>query len=219
MNSVGEVGPGLMIGDAAPRFSARSTQGPITLDAFRGKWVVLFSHPADFTPVCTSEFIEIAHAADEFAQRDCALLGLSIDSIYSHLAWLGAIRDIANVEIGFPILEDSDMTVARAYGMIDNQSENAGTVRSTFFIDPDGIIRAITCYPATVGRSIPEMLRLLDGLQRTHSGEVLTPANWQPGDDVLATPAQTADAVVQGKGSSWFYRALPDRKKSKRGAA
>ncbi|HBK14189.1 MAG TPA: peroxiredoxin, partial [Erythrobacter sp.] len=144
---------GLRIGDMAPDFSARSTTGDVRLSDYRGRWLVLFSHPADFTPVCTTEFVALARAAGEFAQRDCALMALSVDSLFSHFAWLRMIRDRFDVEVRFPILEDPTLVIGRGYGMVAPGDSDSGAVRSTFFIDPEGVIRAMTCYPANVGRS------------------------------------------------------------------
>ena len=132
----------LRIGDAAPNFTARTTQGAMSLDQYRGRWVVFFSHPADFTPVCTSEFVALAKAAPQFEELDCALLGLSVDSLYSHVAWLRAIKDVFGVEVPFPVVEDPSMAVGYAYGMLDEQAGDASAVRATYFIDPEGIIRA-----------------------------------------------------------------------------
>ena len=204
--------PPLRIGDVVPRFSARSTQGPLDLGNYRGRWLVLFSHPADFTPVCTSEFVALARAADRFAEHDCALIGISADSLYSHLAWLRAIHDMAGVTVSFPVVEDPTMEIARAYGMIAPDAEDAGAMRMTCFVDPEGVLRATTCYPASVGRSIPELLRVLAALQRVDGGEVLAPANWQPGEPLLRAPDETADAVVAASGATdWFYDEVPDR--------
>ncbi len=152
----------LRMGDAAPDFEARSTHGPVRLSGYRGRWLVFFSHPADFTPVCTTEFVALAKAHERFAALDCALLGLSVDSLYSHLAWARAIRDLFSVDIPFPVIEDPSMLVGRAYGMIDESAENSAGVRATYFIDPNGIIRAMTHYPLTIGRSVDEMVRTVD---------------------------------------------------------
>ncbi|WP_025813177.1 peroxiredoxin, partial [Komagataeibacter kakiaceti] len=162
----------LRIGDVAPDFQARTTKGEVRLSDFRGRWLVLFSHPADFTPVCTSEFIALARAADRFAALDCALLGLSVDSLYAHLAWLDAIQDRFGVEIPFPLVEDPSMAVARAYGMLDPTAQNSATVRATYVIDPAGTIRALLWYPMTVGRSVDELLRLVAALRRSDEGAV-----------------------------------------------
>ena len=184
----------LRIGDVAPNFTARTTQGEMTLDQYRGRWVVFFSHPADFTPVCTSEFVALAKAAPQFEELDCVLLGLSIDSLYSHVAWLRAIKDVFGVEVPFPVVEDPSMAVGYAYGMLDEQAGDASAVRATYFIDPEGIIRALNWYPMNVGRSVDEMLRTVRALQRSADGQAYMPADWQPGDDVLLPPALPGNA-------------------------
>jgi peroxiredoxin (alkyl hydroperoxide reductase subunit C) len=198
---------GLRIGDTAPDFEARSTVGPIRLSAYRKRWLILFSHPADFTPVCTTEFVELARRADEFAQRDCALMALSVDSLFSHFAWLRLIRDRFDVEIRFPIVEDPTLVIGRAFGMVAPQDSDSATVRTTFFIDPSGTIRAMTCYPANVGRSVPEMLRTLDALQAIDAAGGLAPANWQVGDPLLASPTHDLDEVFGAQNETdWFLR-------------
>jgi peroxiredoxin (alkyl hydroperoxide reductase subunit C) len=198
---------GLRIGDFAPDFVARSTIGPVRLSAHRGRWLVLFSHPADFTPVCTTEFVALAREAAAFEARDCALMALSVDSLFSHFAWLRMIRDRFGVEVRFPILEDPTLVIARAFGMVAAQDSDSAAVRTTFFIDPKGVIRAMTCYPANLGRSIPEMLRILDGLQAIDAKGALAPANWQPGEPLLKAPRQTLDEVFDAKdATSWFLR-------------
>lgn len=198
---------GLRIGDTAPDFEARSTVGPIRLSAYRKRWLILFSHPADFTPVCTTEFVELARRADEFAQRDCALMALSVDSLFSHFAWLRMIRDRFDVEIRFPIVEDPTLVIGRAFGMVAPQDSDSATVRTTFFIDPSGTIRAMTCYPANVGRSVPEMLRTLDALQAIDAAGGLAPANWQVGDPLLASPTHDLDEVFGAQNETdWFLR-------------
>lgn len=194
----------LHLGDTAPDFIARSTLGQISLSDYRGRWLVLFAHPADFTPVCTSEFVSLARAAPRFSALGCALLALSVDSLYSHLAWVRAIREHFDVNINFPIIEDPSMVIGRAYGMIADGAPDSGTVRSTFFIDPAGIIRAMICYPASVGRSVDEMLRVVAALQRVDSDDVLAPEGWQPGQDVLLPPDIDQDA--SDKGGIWFHR-------------
>lgn len=199
--------PPLRIGEPAPRFSARSTQGPVDLAQFRGRWLMLFAHPADFTPVCTSEFVALASAAGEFEKLDCALVGLSADSLYSHLAWIRMIRDMSGAEVTFPVIEDPTMEIARAYGMIGCNAQDAGAMRMTCFIDPDGVLQASTCYPANVGRSIPELLRVLQALQHTHDSGRLAPADWRPGDALLRSPHETATEVLAGDGASdWFFQ-------------
>ena len=202
----------LRIGDRVPRFVARSTQGLFDLDDYRGQWLVLFSHPADFTPVCTSEVVALGRAAPDFAALDCRLAGLSVDSLYSHLAWIRLIRDSTGVGIDFPIIEDPSMAVARAYGMVSGDARDSGAVRVTYFIDPDGMLQASNAYPLTVGRSIPEMLRTLAALKRVRDGSVLAPANWVPGADLLAVPGETArDALAPAEPSGWFYAACKDK--------
>ena len=198
---------GLRIGDFAPDFEARSTIGPVRLSAHRGRWLVLFSHPADFTPVCTTEFVALAREAAAFEARDCALMALSVDSLFSHFAWLRMIRDRFGVEVRFPILEDPTLVIARAFGMVSAQDSDSAAVRTTFFIDPKGVIRAMTCYPANLGRSIPEMLRILDGLQAIDARHALAPANWQPGEPLLKLPTQSLDEVFDAEdATSWFLR-------------
>lgn len=195
----------LRIGDTAPNFSARTTKGEMGLDQYRGRWLVFFSHPADFTPVCTSEFIALAKAAADFEAIGCALLALSVDSLYSHVAWMRAIRDLSGVDVPFPVVEDPSMAVGHAYGMIDSAATDSAVVRATYFIDPEGVIRATNWYPMTVGRSIDEMLRTVHALQRAAQGDALTPAGWHPGDDVLLPPALPSDDAAD-----WFHRLRPD---------
>lgn len=201
----------LRLGDEVPGFTARSTQGPFSLADLRGRWVMLFSHPADFTPVCTSEFVAIARAADRFAALDCALVALSVDSLFSHLAWIRTIHDRFDVRIDFPIIEDPSMVIARAYGMLGPDAQDASAVRASYFVDPDGILRAMTCYPATVGRSVDEMIRMIAALQRVHAGDVLAPAGWTPGADLLRPPGETVEAALGARhAADWFYASIPD---------
>jgi peroxiredoxin 2/4 len=198
------------IGDPAPLFRARSTRGEISLEQFRGRWLVFFSHPADFTPVCTSEFVALARAAPRFEALGCALLGLSVDSLYAHLAWVRAIHEGFAITVPFPIIEDPSMAIGRAYGMLDEKAEDSSAIRASYFIDPQGVIRALTWYPPSVGRSVDEMLRLVAALQRSASGDVMTPEGWQPGENVLLPPAQDADAAL-ADGADWFCQTRPDR--------
>ncbi|MGQ9504071.1 MAG: peroxiredoxin [Thermogutta sp.] len=184
-----------LIGERAPAFSARTTQGEISFPKdFEGSWVVFFSHPADFTPVCTTEFMTFAAMQDEFAKRNCKLLGLSIDSIYAHIAWLRTIyekieyKGLKNIEITFPVIEDLKMEVSRLYGMLQPAASTTQAVRAVFIIDPKGIVRAILYYPLSNGRDINEILRLLIALQTSDQYGVATPANWRPGDDVIVPP-------------------------------
>lgn len=204
---------GLRIGDLAPDFEARSTIGPVRLSTFRGRWLVLFSHPADFTPVCTTEFVALAREAPAFEARDCALMALSVDSLFSHFAWLRMIRDRFGVEVRFPILEDPTLVIGRAFGMVSAQDSDSATVRTTFFIDPKGVIRAMTCYPANLGRSTPEMLRILDGLQAIDARGGMAPANWQPGAPLLKAPTHDLDEVFDAEdATSWFLRDIKDER-------
>ncbi|MEN3974351.1 peroxiredoxin [Emcibacter sp. SYSU 3D8] len=198
-----QAGP-LRIGMAAPGFSARTTMGDVTLSDYQGRWLVFFSHPADFTPVCTTEFVALANAREQFLALDCDLLGLSVDSLYSHLAWTRAIRDLFGVTVPFPVVEDPSMAVARAYGMVDENARDSASIRASYFIDPGGIIRALTWYPHNVGRSVAEMLRMVAALQRAEGDRVLTPEGWQPGQPVLLPPATS---LAAGDGSKdWFCR-------------
>ncbi len=202
---------GLRIGDTPPDFEARSTIGPVKLSAYRGRWLILFSHPADFTPVCTTEFVELSRRAKDFAQRGCELMALSVDSLFSHFAWLRLIKDRFDIEVRFPIVEDPTLVIGRAFGMVAPTDNDSSTVRATFFIDPDGVIRAMNCYPATVGRSIPEMLRTLDALQAVDETKGLAPANWQVGDALLQSPTHDLDEVYEAQGETgWFLREMPD---------
>jgi peroxiredoxin (alkyl hydroperoxide reductase subunit C) len=201
----------LRIGDPAPLFRARSTMGEVSLDQYRGRWLVFLSHPADFTPVCTSEFVALARAAERFAALDCALLGLSVDSLYAHIAWVRAIKEMFDVTVPFPIVEDPSMAIGRAYGMLDETANDTSAVRVTYFIDPGGLVRALTWYPLNVGRSVDEMIRMVAALQRTARGDVMTPEGWQPGRELLLPPAQTApDALQAGSATGWFYRTRSD---------
>ncbi len=196
----------IRIGDRAPDFIARSTKGEVKLSSYRGRWLIFFSHPADFTPVCTTEFLGLARLKAEFAGLDCALLGLSVDSLYSHLAWVRAIEQQFGVTIDFPIIEDPSMVIGHAYGMIDEASTDAMAMRSAYFIDPEGVVRAVTCYPPNVGRSADEMLRLIAGLQAVGDGKGFAPEGWQPGETLLAPPPQSCDDLQPG--ADWFCRPL-----------
>jgi peroxiredoxin (alkyl hydroperoxide reductase subunit C) len=181
------------IGSPAPDFEAVTTQGPIILSDFQGQYVVLFSHPADFTPVCTTEFIAFAKAYDEFRALNTQLIGLSIDSVHSHIAWVRSIKEKMGVDIPFPVIADLDMTVATLYGMVHPGQSSTATVRTVFFIDDKGILRAMMYYPMSNGRSVPEMIRLIKALQTTDSAGVATPANWQPGDKVVVPAPKTVE--------------------------
>jgi len=207
------------IGDKAPEFKAVTTQGPINFPGdYAGDWVILFSHPADFTPVCTSEFMTFASLADKFEKANCKLVGLSIDGLYSHIAWLRSIKDkieykgMKNIEVKFPLIEDITMNVANKYGMIQPNEAATQAVRAVFFIDPKGIIRAIIYYPLSLGRNFDELYRVIIALQAADAFGVATPADWQPGDDVIIGPAGscgTAQDRMDGKEDmdckEWYF--------------
>ncbi|MEM8959707.1 MAG: peroxiredoxin [Pseudomonadota bacterium] len=191
-----DTAPGLpRLNEPAPYFDALTTHGRKSLTDYKGKWLILFSHPADFTPVCTTEFMAFAAHAAEFAALDTELLGLSIDSHYAHIAWVRAIRDSFGVEIPFPIIADLDMKVAQTFGMIQPGASDTQAVRATFVIDPEGTLRAMVYYPMSNGRSVGEVLRLVTALQTSDGEGVATPENWQPGQDVIVPPPQTAGAA------------------------
>lgn len=184
------------IGDRAPEFRAITTQGEINFPIdYKGQWVILFSHPADFTPVCTSEFMTFAKMEPEFNALNCKLVGLSVDGLYSHIAWLRTIKDkieyrgMKNIEVKFPLIEDITMQVARAYGMIQPGESSTKAVRAVFFIDPKGIIRAIIYYPLSMGRNFDELKRALVAMQAADTYSIATPADWRPGDDVIVPTA------------------------------
>ena len=176
----------------APDFTAKTTQGEITLSKWaRDKWVVLFSHPADFTPVCTTEFMEFAKRYDEFQQKNVALLGNSIDSVYSHIAWVRNIKEKFGVEIPYPIIADLDQTVSQLYGMVHEPSADTAAVRTVFFIDPKRTVRAMIYYPLNVGRNMDEILRVVDALQAADETGLAAPVNWRSGDDMMVPPPGT----------------------------
>lgn len=183
-----------LIGDKAPAFKAVTTQGNISFpEDYKGKWVILFSHPADFTPVCTTEFMTFATMADEFKALNTELIGLSVDSLYAHIAWLRKIQELEwkgmkKVEVKFPLIEDIRMEVANKYGMIQSQS-NTQAVRAVFVIDPNAVIRTILYYPASTGRNFDEIKRIILALQKADKDAVATPANWRPGDDTIIPTA------------------------------
>jgi peroxiredoxin (alkyl hydroperoxide reductase subunit C) len=183
------------LNEPAPEFTAPTTHGVKTLSDYKGKWLVLFSHPADFTPVCTTEFIAFAKRHADFQALNCELLGLSIDSHYSHIAWERNIKEKFGVEIGFPIIADLSMQVAKAYGMIQPGASDTSAVRATFIIDPEGILRAMVYYPMSNGRSIDEFVRLVQAMQTSDKHKVATPESWKPGDKVIVPPPATAEAA------------------------
>ncbi len=198
------------LNEPAPDFKAKTTHGDRSLSDYKGKWLILFSHPADFTPVCTTEFIGFQKHADTFRRMNCELIGLSIDSLYSHLAWVQNIKEKFGVEISFPIIEDIKMDVAKAYGMVHPGAADTQAVRATFFIDPNGILRAMVYYPMSNGRSIDEFVRLLQAMQTSDANKIATPEGWTPGCDVIVPPPKTAEAVAARAGEGyntvdWYY--------------
>ena len=218
-----EITPMPRIGDKAPSFKAVTTQGNINFPQdYSGSWVILFSHPADFTPVCTSEFMTFATLENKFAEANCKLVGLSVDGLYSHIAWLRTIKDkieykgMKNVEVNFPLIEDITMNVAKKYGMIQPNEDSTKAVRAVFFIDPKGVIRAIIYYPLSLGRNFDELYRVLVALQTADEFNIATPADWRPGDDVIVPPAGscgTAKDRMEGKEDmkcyDWFFCTKP----------
>ena len=202
------------INEAAPDFHAKSTHGMIRLSDYtsKGKWVLLFSHPADFTPVCTTEFVEFARAEQEFTKRNVQLIGNSIDSVYSHIAWVRNIEEKFGVKVWFPVIADLDQKVANAFGMVHEAVSDTAAVRAVFFIDPKGIVRALLYYPLSLGRNIAEILRVFDGLQTADANACATPANWQPGDAVIVpAPITQPDAEKRAAGGDgreikdWYF--------------
>ncbi|MBU9888980.1 MAG: peroxiredoxin [Candidatus Omnitrophica bacterium] len=216
-----------LIGDDAPAFTAKTTQGNINFPAdYKGKWIILFSHPADFTPVCTTEFMTFATLAPEFEKLNTQLVGLSIDSGYSHIAWLRTIKEkieykgMKDVEVKFPLIEDIKMDISKKYGMLQPTASTTQAVRAVFFIDPAGKIRAILYYPLSNGRNFDEIKRLLIAMQTSDAFKIATPADWQPGDDVIVPPAGSCGTAKErmdnsGKGDvnckDWFmcFKKLP----------
>lgn len=203
-----------MIGDPAPTFRAMTTKGKVNFpEDYKGSWVVLFSHPADFTPVCTTEFIGFSKMSDEFEKINTKLLGLSIDSLHSHLAWARNIEGIdldgnGPVKVKFPIIADISMQVAKKYGMLQTVAKTQ-TVRAVFVIDPEGVVRTILYYPMSTGRSLPEILRIVQSLQLHDQENVSTPANWQPGDEViLGAPLTLEEAEERMSGKDASVRSL-----------
>ena len=208
------------IGEKAPSFKAVTTQGEINFPAdYQGSWVILFSHPADFTPVCTSEFMTFASMEEKFNQANTKLVGLSVDGLYSHIAWLRTIKEkieykgMKDVEVKFPLIEDITMEVAHKYGMIQPGESNTKAVRAVFVIDPKGIIRTIIYYPLSLGRNFEELYRVVIALQTADEFSVATPADWQPGDDVIVPTAGSCGVAknrMDGKEGEmhcydWFF--------------
>ena len=204
-----------LIGDKAPAFKALTTQGEISFpEDYEGKWVILFSHPADFTPVCTTEFMTFGSMAEEFKARNCELIGLSIDSNYSHIAWLRTIKgiefkDMKDIEIHFPVIADLKMDVANAFGMLQPNEDDTHAVRAVFIMDPEAKVRAILYYPLSNGRNMDEVMRLLVAMQTSDEHGIATPANWQPGDEVIVPPpGSCGQAAERVEGAGDDYRCL-----------
>lgn len=199
------------IGEPAPAFEAETTHGVLRLEDFKGSWLVFFSHPADFTPVCTSEFVAFAQIHAALRGKGCELLGLSIDSVYSHIAWVRRIEEVFGVKIEFPIVADLSREVAELYGMLMPGESRTEASRCVFVIDPAQVVRAVIWYPLTTGRNMDEILRLVDALQVTDAHKVGTPANWRPGAKVIVPPPRTQDAAQERSGDAatecldWFY--------------
>ena len=185
------------LGESAPAFGAATSQGTVKLEDFKGRWLVLFSHPADFTPVCTTEFIAFAEIYPELKKRGAELLGLSVDSTSSHIAWVRNIEEKVGVKIPFPIIADLNKEVATAYGMVHPGQSTTATIRCVFIIDPDQIMRTILYYPLTTGRNMDEILRIIDALQTADEHKVATPANWRPGDMVVVPPPSTQEMAEE----------------------
>ena len=206
------------IGDPAPQFEANTTEGRISFpNDFKGKWVILFSHPADFTPVCTSEFMTFGRMQDEFNALNCQLIGLSVDGLSSHIAWLRRIEErvewkgMKGLKIRFPLIDDITMNVAHKYGMIQPGESETAAVRAVFFIDPKGMIRTILYYPLSLGRNFDEIKRILVALQTTDAFGTPTPADWRPGEDVIVAPPKTMQAAEERVNTpglhihDWFF--------------
>ncbi len=222
-----------LIGDEAPSFKANTTQGEINFPKdYKGHWVILFSHPADFTPVCTTEFMKFQTMAEEFRRLNAELIGLSVDSVNAHIAWIKTIKEkiefngMKNININFPIIDDLKGHIARKYGMLHPNADNTKTVRAVFIISPDGKIRAILYYPLTNGRNMQEIKRLLIALQTTDEFNIATPANWNIGDDVILPPPASCKEIQAGleehsdeiKCYDWFicFKKLPEETISQR---
>ena len=214
-----------LIGDKAPAFQALTTNGTVNFpDDYKGKWVLFFSHPSDFTPVCTTEFMTMASMKEEFRQMNVELLGLSVDSLYSHIAWIRKIEELEwngmkNVKIDFPVIADLNTKVSTQYGMLQPNVSSTQAVRAVFVIDPEGIIRSIVYYPLTTGRNFAEIKRMIQALQKSDETHNSTPANWQPGDDlIISTPITVSDAEAGMESTAedeyaldWFLRFRKDK--------
>ncbi|MBR4284113.1 MAG: peroxiredoxin [Anaerotignum sp.] len=214
-----------LIGDKAPSFQALTTNGTVNFpEDYKGNWVLFFSHPSDFTPVCTTEFMTMASMEEEFRQMNVALLGLSVDSLYSHIAWIRKIEELEwkgmkNIKINFPVIADLNTKVSTLYGMLQPNVSSTQAVRAVFVIDPEGIIRSITYYPLTTGRNFHEIKRMIQALQKSDETHNSTPANWQPGDDLIISTPVTVEAAAAGMASTcedeyaldWFLRFKKDK--------
>lgn len=210
------------IGDRAPEIEANTTMGKFNLNDYKGKWVVLFSHPGDFTPVCTTEMIAFARANEYFTERNTCLVGLSVDSNLSHLAWMYDIYCRTGIKLPFPIIEDRNGVIARKYGMVSNNVSTYQTVRNVFIIDDKQIVRAILIYPMEVGRFIPEIIRLIDALQISDKNDAVIPANWMVGNQIMNRPPNTFEELEKraeelgqnGNGLAWYltYKDIEEKK-------
>ena len=214
-----------LIGDKAPSFEALTTKGTVNFpEDYKGKWVLFFSHPSDFTPVCTTEFMTMASMKEEFRQMNVELLGLSVDSLYSHIAWIRKIEELEwkgmkNVKIDFPVIADLNTKVSTKYGMLQPNVSSTQAVRAVFVIDPEGIIRSIIYYPLTTGRNFDEIKRMILALQKSDETHNSTPANWQPGDDLIISTQTTVADAEAGMASTdedeyaldWFLRFRKDK--------
>lgn len=210
--SASDVSPAMpRIGEPAPDFEAETTQGILRLEDFRGSWLVLFSHPADFTPVCASELIAFAGVRERLRTLGCALLGLSVDSVFSHIAWVRSLESKFAVHVDFPLVADVTGEMARRYGMLMSAESPNEPVRMTYVIDDRQIVRAFMAYPMTTGRHVGEIVRLVTALQTTDAQGVATPAGWKPGEPVLASPPRTqamAEERAKAGGAAcpdWYY--------------
>ncbi|MBG13503.1 MAG: peroxiredoxin [Alloalcanivorax venustensis] len=210
----------LQLGDTAPDFKQDSTDGPISFHDWAGdSWVVLFSHPKDFTPVCTTELGEVARLKPEFDKRNAKVIGLSVDPLEDHNAWCGDIEETQGSALNFPLLADADRSVSQAYGMIHPNADNTLTVRSVFVIDPNKKIRLTITYPASTGRNFDEILRVIDSLQLTDGYKVATPVNWKDGQDVIIVPSLDNEAAAKLFPEGWdekkpYLRMVKQPKKS-----
>lgn len=203
-----------LIGDPAPSFTARTTMGERSLRDFSGRWLLFLSHPADFTPVCTSEFIAFSRLFPSFEAQECGILALSVDSIYSHLAWVRMIEQVHGVAVPFPVVEDPTMVIARAYGMVHNDARDSATVRASIVIDPRGIVRATTCYPLTTGRSAAEHLRLVQALRASDRTGGLAPESWQPADPLLRPPPASVMELTSSGMEDWLLSPLGSKQEA-----